>query len=516
MSKKAVALVGTGNFAFNIAALLDNYDLNLEFCVDEFREEPFQSVPVLRAAELTRQQVQNINKFIIAISNTQHCTAAIERLTSKGVDRKKIIILSDDPSIQILHLLFKKFQHKAISTFCSDHCTSIPQLESSFLGKSWDIVLRKCLPNRPTISLCYYGRGGGFRRHLSPLIPHLERNYNLLTLSDELLDGDAELPGHHLYISSESACQHRFSDLALSAHIFPCCPTDVPRVTFSHVIYDFNLTPDYHAERIGLSDTHYIFASSQPSLEWYNRLIEHKKLTNRLCVIPGGYMHLDENIKLAQDYQGPVDSIIYAPTLSLADYPHSNLATSIGDGAALIENLLQHFPDFKIIFRPHPSDLKLFRLNRSHALREAFALLLELCRKNPRCILDSKPTNYMDSYNRSALMLSDTSSTAMTYAFATGRPVVFYAPHNEQLVDTLGRELAFVHDREMVGTIATSVNHVTQQTAQHLQDTNEKKMLKAFRNEVIFNVGKAGTYFAKNIEYLLKGEKHPDWIYFNW
>ncbi len=516
MSRPAVALVGTGNFALNIEALLANFAIELTFCVDEFRAEPFQGVPVVRAADLSGEQIASVAKFIIAISNPQHHAAARERLIGQGVDKHQLITLTDDPAIQILRLLFEKFGQEAIDTFCSERCSSIPQLEELFLKQDWQQALAQFRPDRATIALCYYGRGGGFRRHLSPLVPHLETDYNLLTVSDELVGGDGELPGRHLYMSSESACRQALGDLVLSAHIFPCSPRETPRVTFSHVIYDFNLTPDYHAERIACSDTHYLFASSQPSFAWYQRLIEERQLKNRLCVIPGGYLHLDENIQAARAYTGPVDSLIYAPTLSLADYPHCDLATSLPDGPALCERLLEQFPDYKLIFRPHPSDLKLYQLSRADSRGAAFARLLEMCETHPRCVLDSNPTRYMASYNRAALMISDTSSTAMTYAFATGRPVVFYAPRNAELINTLGQELSFVKDRQQVGSVATSLDAVAAQVEQHLQMRTNQHFRTDFRDQVIFNVGRAGAYFAENIDYLLRGEKHPDWRYFNW
>lgn len=515
--KHPIALVGTGNFALNVEALLSHFGTNLTFCVDEFRTEDFLRVPVIRAGALTHDNIASVKKFVIAISHPEHCTAAIGRLQRQGVPAGRIIAISDDPSIQILRLLFEKFGEPAVAAFCSEGCLTVSELEARFLSNNWQQVFSVLDPARLTFGLCYYGRGGGFRRHLAPLIPHLEQRFNLVTVSDELIGGDGEIPGRHFFMSSESACRHSFFDLVLSAHIFPCSPPEVPRITFSHVIYDFNLSPDYHAERISKSDTHYLFASSRPCLDWYVRLIRDKGLNNRLCVIPGGYLHLDENIALAESYRGKIDSIIYAPTLSLADYPHCDLATSIFDGDEIVEHLLARFPDYRIIFRPHPSDLKLFQMNRRDARSEPFARLLKLCEGHPQCILDNHPTRYMESYNRSAAMISDTSSTAMTFAFATGRPVFFYAPRNEELSATLGGQMAFVRDRAEVGEISTSIDNLLRQMERHLLNGNTgHESVRNFRNRVIFNVGTAGNYLAENIDFILYGEKHADWHYFNW
>ena len=515
--RQKVALVGTGNFALNIAALFSHFGVKLEFFVDEYRTEDFQGVPVFRATELTRGQIDAAGKFVIAISYAEHCAAAVRRLQDQGVPEQCILVVADDPSIQILRLLFEKFGDAAVDAFCREGCTSIPGLERDFLEASWQHVLTGLDPKRRTLGFCYYGRGGGFRRHLSPLIPYLKDRFNLVSVSDELMEGDGEIQGRHLFMGTESACRRSLFDLVFSAHVFPCSPPSVPRVTFSHVIYDFNLSLDYHAERIARSDTHYVFASSGPSLQGYVRLIKEKRLRNRLCVIPGGYMHLDENIELAAVYRGPVDSIIYAPTLSLADYPHCDLATSMNEGSLIVERLLAGFPDFNIIFRPHPSDLKLFQLNRRDARNGQFSRLLELCREHPRCLLDDNPTSYMKSYNRAALMVSDTSSTAMTFAFTTGRPVFFYAPRNNDLMATLGKQMSFVHDRCKVGEIATSLEDLMRQVEWYLlNEEGQRTEIKEFRDKVIFNVGNAGAYLARNVDYILHGEKHAEWLYFNW
>jgi hypothetical protein len=512
-----VALVGAGNFALNIEALLSHFGLAPAFCVDEFHDGGLNGLPVLRAAELDAARVEAVDKFVVAMSNPDHRAAAIERLTGRGVAHERILAIADDPGIQILRLLFERFGEAAVTAFAAAGCTTVPELEARFLGDEWQQVLDGLDPARPTIGLGYYGRGGGFRQHIAPLIPRLEGRFNLVSLSDELADGAGEIPGRHLYMSAETAAGRRLVDLVLSAHVFPCSPPGVPRVTLPHTIYDFNLSTDYHAERLAQSEPHYLFAASRPSLDAYVRLIRDKGLSNRLCVIPGGYPHLDENMRLAAAYRGPVDSIIYAPTLALADYPHYELASSMDQGLTIVQSLLARFPEHVIIFRPHPSDLKLYQLRRKDKRNDQFAALLELCAREPRCVLDAAPGSYMASYNRAAMMVSDTSSTAMTYAFATGRPAFFYAPRNTELVATLGEQMAFVADRARVGVVAIAIDELLDQMAAHLDSEQARcEDIRAFRDTTIFNPGRAADYLADNIDYMLSGERHADWLYFNW
>lgn len=514
---RRVALVGAGNFARNIAALLGHAGLAPVLCVDEFRDGDLDGLPVLRAAELDEGRIAGIAKFVIAMSDPEHRAAAVARLTGRGVDPARILAVADDPGIQMLRLLFERFGDAALQAFVEPGCRDVPTLESRFLADEWRTVLDGLDPARRTIGLGYYGRGGGFRQHVMPLIPLLQDRFNLVSLSDELAGGVGELPGRHLYMSAESAARRPLFDLVLSAHVFPCSPPGVPRVTLPHTIHDFNLTAGYHAERLARSEPHYLFAASRPSLDAYVRLIREHGLRNRLCVIPGGYPHLDRNMALAAAYDGPVDSIIYAPTLALADYPHRELASSFDQGLAVVRALLARFPEHRVIFRPHPSDLKLHQVDRRDALSEQFDRLLTLCETEPRCVLDDAPGDYMASYNRSAVMVSDTSSTAMTFAFATGRPAFFHSPRDAELLAILGGDMAFLADRARVGGVATGIDQLLELIDAHLQgDRGGHAAIRAFRDATVFHPGGAAAYLADNIDHILTGERHADWHYFNW
>ena len=242
-----------------------------------------------------------------------------------------------------------------------------------------------------------------------------------------------------------------------------------------------------------------------------------KGLGNRLCIIPGGYLHLDENIQQHNDYSGPVDSIIYAPTLALADYPHCELASSIQDGPLILQTLLENFPQYNIIFRPHPSDLRLAEINRQDERGLAFKQSLELCLSHPRCILDDNPGDYMDSYNRSAMMVSDTSSTAMTFAFTTGKPVIFYTPYDDRLIQAMGNKSRFLQDRCKIGAIVSNKDELNDKISEYMENSPQhRKNPLDFRDSVIFNVGSAASYFAENIDYILEEKQHANWIYINW
>ncbi len=513
-----LAIVGTGNFATNLAALLESRGLQPDLFVDRFRTGTFLGRPVVKAAELTEAMRQSVQKFVLAISTPEHREAARLRLRDAGVAEERILPLRDDPDLQILRLLFARFGQGMRQALLEPGVTTVGALEERFLAFENSLALAQLDPQRPTVALGYFGRGGGFRRHIGGLVPRLQPRFNVVTMADELGDQAEEAPCH-LTISAESARALEAIDLVLSAHVFPCAPATVPRVTFSHVIYDFNLTSEYHAARLALCDTHYLFASSRPSFDAYVDLVRRFDLKNRLCVIPGGYMQLDRNLTAIAEEPGAADAILYAPTLSLADYDHADLVNSVRQGPELLQALLESFGEHDIIFRPHPSDLRLYELGRSDPRREPFGRMLEMCRTHDRLHLDDGG-DYMASYRRAALLISDTSSTAFTFAFSTGRPVVFFSPREEEMSAALAHRLRFVADRSEIGHIARDPSELCAAVERLLRDEDDggerSRRLWQFRDRMIFHPGGAAEYFVRNIDHVLSGEKHPDWCYLNW
>lgn len=518
MKAPGPAIVGTGNFATNLTALLENRGLEPGLFVDEFHDGEFLGRPVVRAAELSGAHLQRTPKFVLAISTPGHREAAVARLLEAGVERDRLLPLRDDPDLQILRLLFARFGEGMRQAFLEPGVCSVADLEEKFLAFENAEALDRLDPGRQTIALGYFGRGGGFRRHIGGLVPLLAPRFNVVTMSDEVADHAEEAPCH-LTISPGSACMREGFDLVLSAHVFPCAPANVPRVTFSHVIYDFNLTSEYHAARLAQSETHYLFASSRPSFDAYVDLVRRFGLRNRICVIPGGYLQLDRNLAALAGDPGPRDAILYAPTLSLADYDHAELVTSVRQGPGVLQALLEAAPEREVIFRPHPADLRLYDLGRRDARREPFGRMLEMCRDNDRLHLDDQG-DYLASYRRAALLVSDTSSTAFTFAFSTGRPVVFFSPREEEMRARLGARMRFVADRTEIGTIVRSAPELGAAVERLLRagddGGDESRRLWPFRDRMIFHPGAAAGYFVDHIDHMLTGEKHPDWRYLNW
>lgn len=513
----AIALVGAGVFVHNLHKVFAAAGCRLHYVVDEFKTGSYLGSPLFKAKQLDAARIGQIEKFVIGISLPEYREAAILRLLSRGVPRARIFPVEDDAAIPMLTLIFQENGAAALELFRSEQCMSIRDLEQRFYGEAWDSALTGLDPTKKTIGLCYYGRGGGFRRHLRGLIPRLRNRFNILTLMDERLPCETPFQSPELYMSPATAMDFLQVDLAITAHFIPCSHDRLPKVNFLHTSFDFILEPEWLIERFDAGDPHYIFASTRATFEWLEGLARRGTFTHRLCLIPGGYTRLDDNLRHAETYDGPVDSLIYAPTLSLNAVRNHELTYSIPYGKAIVQALLDSFPHHKVIFRPHPNDLQLLLGGRSDALARPFYEVLQICETQPRCILDDSKTFYMNSYNSAAVMISDTSSTAYTYALSTLRPVVFFSPHNRKVIEVMGEDSAFIRDRQRIGAIAQSAEELVNQVQGMLaEQASWQDRVRQYRQEVCFNIGRTEEYFVDNLDYILEERKHPDWFYFNW
>src|SRR5262249_33092696 len=156
-----------------------------------------------------------------------------------------------------------------------------------------------------------------------------------------------------------------------------------------------------------------------------------------IALIPGGYPKLDRLIDYFQKHEQETPTLIYAPTV--IGYGFDEVVSLPNHGDAIIAAVLRRTPDHKLIFHPHPHTL------HAPLVRDLAAQY----RHQPRFVFVDNASFYMDNYARAALMISDVSGTAFTYAFATLRPVVFFSP-NEEAVQKKHGSLRYVRDRERI------------------------------------------------------------------
>ncbi len=234
--------------------------------------------------------------------------------------------------------------------------------------------------------------------------------------------------------------------------------------------------------------------------EGRKKFYEGKKPHKKVCLIPGGYPKLDSNLRYFEDQKEHSNTIIYATTI-LGDL--DDIASLSNHGERIIGSILERLEDFSLIFRPHPSTVHAQQVKR----------IVAKYRRHPRFAFDDNPHHYMSEYSKSALMISDMSGTAYTYAFSTLRPVVFFS-HNEPEVARRFGTYQFFIDRNKVGCVAQNTEELISGIKMLLAKRGEyESKIRAYRDSTIYNVGRSEDYFVQNIEYILENRRHPDWVY---
>jgi hypothetical protein len=287
--------------------------------------------------------------------------------------------------------------------------------------------------------------------------------------------------------------------------------TACPKILAVHDIFDSPLGDEVEFRRLARG-CYGFFMPSTLGVESMQRVFapiakpdEPAAAGKRHVIIRGGYPRLDQNIAHFEKQAVDEKTIIYAPTLALPEFEKYVSMPRWSEG--IVEILLDRFPEYRVIFRPHPH-----AFYHGHGL-PAVQSILNRFGSHPRFELD-RSSQYMATYSRAAIMVSDTSGTAYTYAFTTGRPVVFFSPNDaEAFASNPG--VRYFEFRERVGLVAHDLEGLASNVAAALTDRPRfhDQSLK-LRNEVVFNVGSSVDYLVSIFEHLKNGTDIPNAIYF--
>lgn len=300
----------------------------------------------------------------------------------------------------------------------------------------------------------------------------------------------------------------------VNVFIFPTLTPDLPfaskKILFVHDIYDSPKgvaetapppSSDGKPQRVPplLDELDYSFLPCRALMPPSNKmnLIRQKPI----CRIPGGYIKLDRNIQYFKSIEVAIDSIIFAPTVHW-DHFYDYVAVP-EHGCDIVSALLEQFPDYKIIFRPHPHTIDTPEVQK----------VAKKFKGHPQFEFDTNASFYMKNYARSQLMVTDMSGTAFTYAFTTSRPVVFFS-HKDDTVEEAFGKIRYFQDREKIGYIAKNVQELCEEVAYILAHKSElEEKIGKFRDESIYNIGRTEDYIVENFRYIAEGDTHPDWQY---
>lgn len=250
-------------------------------------------------------------------------------------------------------------------------------------------------------------------------------------------------------------------------------------------------------------DCDYIYCAGEHQISDFVKLSKQRDLAGKV-LIPGGYPKLDNQLRwLADCRQGSAKNtvervIIYAPTHIYA--VNERLASLRHYGEAIVKTLLDS--GFVVIFRPHPVSLK----------DDDKVVVEKICTEhenNPHFTLD-KSKNYMESYARADLMVTDLSGTGFTFAFTFQRPTIFFAPNGDAEVGLEGIQF---HSRHEIGDVVRNLSELGGKCLSLLahQDEVEAKIVR-FRDKMVFNLGTSAKYFCHCLPYIERGEMDKDWV----
>ena len=195
-----------------------------------------------------------------------------------------------------------------------------------------------------------------------------------------------------------------------------------------------------------LLNYNYIFVPEKKSQLMFQDLfldspIKFKKAPDILSV---GYCKLDYLIKRINEHENLEKYIVIAPT----DHRHVNELTIFNDLKNIIQNLLDN-SKYKIVFRPYPGDKKTDKVLK---IKNFFL-------DNKNFIFDLSD-NYFDIYANSVCLITDISGTAFTFAYATGKPVIFFSKMEKSLNSLGFSKLEYFKDRKKIGVIAETPNEI--------------------------------------------------------
>ena len=150
----------------------------------------------------------------------------------------------------------------------------------------------------------------------------------------------------------------------------------------------------------------------------------------------------------------------------------------------------------KVVFRPHPIDLttkgNVYFIKR----------LIEVFSKNSNFYVDFS-VSYLNSFKNSKFLITDLSSTAYTYAFATEKPVIFYSPNEKSLKKNKFLSFYYFIDRSKIGITLTKFNQIKKKLIYfQKQKLIYKRRIISLRNQRIKYFNKSLMRTKKIINYL--------------
>jgi len=518
---KQVVIIGDGQAAARCCSFFKKYGFDVLYSVGRRGEEAPGGIRVFKFTDNSAKKIASMAcPAVFAADDTRFWRRAKEKLAGIGVERNLLVedsILWSRDTEELIDAL--SFNSKAQpNEYLKCLLERYPDSARDVIGTLADYQVEKIKkdidPGRKTLAVYYPSKAYRSNLGTEGMYKRVrDKGYNAIFLFGVIRDDEYEKRPYSYYAGHDLVRRFGFVDVFVYPSLMGGLPKRSKKVLFVHDIYDSpsgkdeapckSETDSDKPQRISplLDELDYTFIPCR-ALMGKTQISVTKYIRSRpLWRIPGGYIKLDRNIDFFRTHEAqiPIDSIIYAPTVCGDEF--ENYVSLPKYGEQIVGALLDNFPDYRIIFRPHPHTLD----------TEYVANIEKRFRDNERFDLDSNASFYMRNYCRSAVMVTDMSGTAFTYAFTTLRPVIFFS-HKEDTVEKAFNKVKYFQDREKIGHIATSIDELVEKTALALDEREEcAGRIREFRDSEIYNVGKAEAYFVATCNHIFEGTVQKDW-----
>ena len=517
-ANKQIEIVGAGSFAEKLGLVFSEYGIEFAF-VDESQTTPKLSKPV-RNVDMLLEKTLEDSYFMLAISDHKHSKKAVARLHDRGVTTRQIVQLSYDSDVLIIDNMLR--QDPDLFWCLIARSNEINDLDARFFSDREQYLARKKSKAEALVGFYCLGRGGGYYEHLGTIPEKLSEQYSVVALSDTCASqkyfSEAKNPIDWFLMGQSRMLVTDIPDLVVTAHVYPCSPKHIKKLSLSHTLHDFLIFSQQTIEHISQPDTHYICVPSIASMQMYQNICRQFDIKNNVVLIPGGYPRFDVNMLryAAMTEQQVLNrktcTILYSPTLSsLPAQDGTDECYSISQAFEFLSRLLNYNKNITLIVRPHPEDLQLNNIDLAYPRAQAMKKLLRWCAQEGRCFIDDAKSDYMPSFLRADIMITDTSSVAVSFAALTHKPVLFYSLDHEKLSQDFTNS-KFIQDRSKVGVLVNQENIIDSVDMMLKQEEGSRRRIEYCKN-IVFNPGAANEYLAKNIHYILEDKKHPEWWY---
>jgi hypothetical protein len=525
MPTQKISIIGNHDHIIACQQFYIKYGFKIASYTCETKEEakylaPKLGADVLPFEERLEQNVYGQCPIIFASTNLEFQEKVVNKLLARNIPENQIILHPAFYSPELGKLIdsLSNSDSSAPNEFIQCLLENYPdsgaypiRVLANYIS---DKIKKDINPQQKTIAVYY--PDSAYRFHLGSSETYKkirQKGYNVIFLFGEKCNDEFEQREFSYYVGQGYKTRGiltylDFVDLFVLPSVMTGLPEKAKKILFVHDIFDSPVGPEWYPIRYSdervmcespyLDELDYIFMPSTVVSLVTEKLRPPRK--KPLVVIPGGYIKLDQNIDHFKKYDKPVDSIIYAPTVTKGEI--SEYVSLPKYGEQIIEALLNAFPDYNIIFRPHPHTLHL----------KCVADIKKRFSKEKRFIFDSNRGFYMDNYSRSALMVSDLSGTAFTYAFTTLRPVIFFSHNEKDNLEEVFQDVKYFRYRHDIGFVVTDIEKLKEKAVLALNNASSmSEKVAEFRQSIMYNIGKVEEYFIDNINFIVEGKKKKDW-----